>query len=259
MLDEKTSGNDDDQQQQRQQPSSRSDVTMEEFQDGVVLLHNVVTPAECRRIRDLSEAMGYSEDAPVSLGRNIRQNESCVWLMDDAVNRQIFDRVQAALPSIKLQSSSIENRNDRPIGLNHRWRLYKYNPKDIFKFHTDGAWSDSGMDEAGQYNQDLYHGKALSFQTFLIYLNDDFKGGATRFQAAKRGGPQSISIDANREEEGPSVFEVQPKEGSVVCFYHGFHPLSPLHEGALVYSGTKYVARTDVLFELTPEMQQQQR
>ena len=41
---------------------------------------------------------------------------------------------------------------------------------------------------------------------------------------------------------------VQPKKGAVLCFPHGHHPASPLHEGELVTRGVKYVARTDVLY-----------
>ena len=232
------------QKQQQEQKKKPPSVVVEEFRDGVVLLHNVLTKAECRRIKELSDAMGYTDDAPVSLGRNIRQNESCVWLMDEAVNRKIFDRVQSVLPAIDLATGTTIH----PTGLNHRWRLYKYNPSDVFKLHSDGAWTDSGLDEDGHYVQDLYDGKALSFQTFLIYLNDDFDGGATTFPVEH---PNKLAGE-------PSSFEVQPREGSVLCFYHGHHPLSRLHEGSVVHSGTKYVARTDVLYELPLELQQQQ-
>lgn len=34
-------------------------------------------------------------------------------------------------------------------------------------------------------------------------------------------------------------------------FYHGNHPLSPLHEGAVVTQGIKYVVRTDVLYDVS--------
>ena len=41
--------------------------------------------------------MGYSEDAPVSLGRNVRHNENCVWVADAPLNDAIFERVRALL------------------------------------------------------------------------------------------------------------------------------------------------------------------
>ena len=33
----------------------------------------------------------------------------------------------------------------------------------------------------------------------------------------------------------------------MLCFPHGAHPLSPLHEGSCVSRGLKHVVRTDVL------------
>lgn len=38
--------------------------------------------------------------------------------------------------------------------------------------------------------------------------------------------------------------------GSVLCFYHGEHELSPLHEGSLVTRGVKHIVRSDVLYML---------
>jgi len=45
---------------------------------------------------------------------------------------------------------------------------------------------------------------------------------------------------------------VAPAAGSVLCFYHGQHPRSPLHEGSVVVEGVKYVARSDVLYRMPP-------
>lgn len=206
----------------------------QEYPDGVFVLPNVLTRDECQRMIQVSEEMGYSEDAPVSLGRNIRRNENVVWIMDHDINQKIFER--SLLPS-KLEFQGFDL--GAPIGLNRRWRLYKYNPNDVFKFHTDGAWTGSGIDlKTGEYSDDLYNGTALSFMTFLIYLNDDFEGGSTAFRRANG-----------------DIFHVQPSQGSVLCFYHGNHPLSLLHEGSLVAKGTKYVARTDVLYQLPRQLQ----
>lgn len=52
---------------------------------GAFLLQNLVTPSECAALIRLSEAMGYTEDAPVSLGRDVRHNENCVWIADDSL------------------------------------------------------------------------------------------------------------------------------------------------------------------------------
>ncbi len=57
----------------------------------------------------------------------------------------------------------------------------------------------------------------------MIYLNDDFKGGETRFDK----------------------IVVQPRKGSALFFYHDLE-----HEGSEVLEGVKQVLRTDVLFEV---------
>lgn len=45
---------------------------------GAFVLSNVLTPVECEQLIALSETMGYTSDAPVSLGRDIRQSEPCL-------------------------------------------------------------------------------------------------------------------------------------------------------------------------------------
>lgn len=43
---------------------------------------------------------------------------------------------------------------------------------------------------------------------------------------------------------------VNVPKGGALCFFHGEHPLSPLHEGSLVTAGTKTIVRSDVLYML---------
>ena len=246
-------------------PNNDNDIIeVENYRDGVFVIQNVLTKEECQRFIDLSESMGYTPDAPVSLGRNIRHNENCVWMMNANINQQIFNRIQHLVPQSILFRDDVPNIGP-PISLNQRWRLYKYNPNDVFKAHTDGAWAGSGINpETGEYIQDIYDGTALSWLTFLIYLNDDFEGGSTKFPITHNNNndEQNLFGDDNNHnnnknhQKSSSYFEVQPKQGSVLCFYHGYHPLSKLHEGSLVTNGTKYVARTEVLYTLPPELQQ---
>jgi len=209
--------------------SSKPAVSREECPDipGAFVLHDVCTPAECEQIIAASESMGYTEDAPVSLGRNIRQNENCVWIADGPLNEVLFKRCEALLPSVG---------ESRPVGLNARWRLYKYNHNDIFRMHTDGAWPGSGIHpKSGRLVGDLY-GDRFSKLTWVLYLNDDFEGGETRFFRPE--GPRHVSVQG----------DIPARRGSVLCFFHGTHHLSPLHEGALVKNGTKYIVRSDVLY-----------
>jgi len=81
-------------------------------------------------------------------------------------------------------------------------------------------------------------GDRISQLTIVLYLNDDFRGGETKFYlpSGQRG--------------QYSVHDSPAKRGAALCFFHGNHPLSPLHEGSLVHEGVKYIIRSDVLYLL---------
>uniref|UniRef100_A0A0G4FCN6 Fe2OG dioxygenase domain-containing protein n=1 Tax=Chromera velia CCMP2878 TaxID=1169474 RepID=A0A0G4FCN6_9ALVE len=202
----------------------------EDIRDGIFVLHGVLSKEECEGIIDVSSEMGYTEDAPVSLGRNVRHNDNCVWIVDPFLNDEIFKRCKDLLPGELSVGSGMRL---SLFGLNRRWRLYRYSKDDIFRWHTDGGWTGSGL-RGGAPVSDVFDGRCFSWLTFLIYLNDGFNGGGTRFRIAN------------------SEFSVTPRQGSVLCFFHGYHPLSPLHEGEMVEEGRKFVARTDVLYEHPP-------
>jgi hypothetical protein len=67
------------------------------------------------------------------------------------------------------------------------------------------------------------HLKEASRLTFMVYLNEDFGGGATEFDFPKE--------------------TVRPREGMALVFDHGLQ-----HQGAEVTRGTKYVLRSDVMY-----------
>jgi len=197
---------------------------------GGFVLEHVLSRRECDQIIKLTETFGFTEDAPVSLGRHIRKNENCVWLADDAICDALFERCRSLFPS-EVQGGEV-------CGLNARWRLYKYNPSDIFKRHTDGSWPGSGLDSKGRSIVRDRYGDRWSQLTFVIYLNDEFEGGPTRFFLPDESG------------RGERIEVLKAGCGGAVCFFHGDHNLSPLHEGGLVTSGTKYIIRSDVLYML---------
>ena len=49
-----------------------TDLEAERGVPGAALLHGVLSPAEAAQLVSASEAMGYTADAPLSLGRHIR-------------------------------------------------------------------------------------------------------------------------------------------------------------------------------------------
>lgn len=105
----------------------------------------------------------------------------------------------------------------RAIGLNERFRIYRYRPNQFFDWHQDGEFrTPSGL---------------RSLFTMLIYLSEDCVGGGTSFA----------------DVFSPFVFDdftIDPREGKALFFHH---PLS--HRGDQIVSGEKFVLRTDVMFE----------
>lgn len=201
---------------------------------GAIVIPDALSPSECDQLIKLTESAGYGEDAPTRLGRHVRHNDNCVLVANTHFNNLIFERCQASLPPTCCGGGL--------CGINRRWRFYKYHPGDIFRAHIDpGGWTGSGFDD-GVLIPDCF-GDRVSRMTLLLYLNDEFTGGATRF--FKDPHRPQLGNAGNCSE----VVSVEPSQGNVLCFFHGHHPLSPWHEGASLLSGTKYVLRTDVLYK----------
>jgi len=105
--------------------------------------------------------------------------------------------------------------------------------------------------EQYKYDTDA-SGETRSFLTFLIYLNDGFEGGATRFYRSstdedQQGSGKTSGKGTCTRGGGMVAQGVQPKKGCVLVFPQG-NTASLLHEGSAVTKGTKYVVRTDVLY-----------
>ena len=65
-------------------------------------------------------------------------------------------------------------------GLNPRLRFFRYKSHALYHPHIDGSWKAGGFDEEGVYREEL-NTALCSRYTFLIYLNEGFKGGGTTF------------------------------------------------------------------------------
>jgi len=190
--------------------------------DGVWQLLHVLNGAECDRLVAVSEALGYHCDAPVSLPRRVRHNDNLNWVVDERMVGVIWERCKEHFASSNFTSFN-------PLGLNARFRFYRYGVGDYFAPHADGAWTGSlVVDE--QLVWDAY-GDRISEMTFLIFLTEDYEGGRTLFQT----------------HDGKLAAVSTPK-GAVLCFPHGKHPQHCLHAGEEITSGLKYIIRTDVLF-----------
>ena len=99
----------------------------------------------------------------------------------------------------------------RLLGLNQRLRFYRYRQGQRFEPHMDHWYRPNE--------------RQITLHTVLAYFNDDFEGGETAFQEQLER-------------------TIVPKVGMVAVFQHKLR-----HEGRPVLRGTKYVMRTDVVYE----------
>lgn len=204
---------------------------------GAFQLLHLLSDDECGRFIEVSERLGYSEDASVSLPRSVRHNENLVWVADEMTHDIIWERCR----ELMYDNIGIFD-GKKPLGLNKRFRFYKYGEGDFFKPHTDGSWPGSRVVD-GKLISNAYPDR-YSQMTFLILLNDDFTGGETAFYI-DRGKPSKPA----KSPEMITIAKVRTPSGGVLCFPHGTHPLHCLHSSEPVLSGIKYIIRTDVLFE----------
>jgi hypothetical protein len=181
-------------------------MSMPEFNwisDDIFTVEGFCTAAECDDYIRLSESLGFG-DAPINglggpvIAKDVRNN-SRVMLDDPGLAQAIWERVRQFVPDTL--------KGYRARGVNERFRFYRYDLGQTFRWHRDGSFRRPDGEK--------------SRLTLMVYLNDDFEGGETRFEDTM----------------------IRPVKGMALVFVHHL-----LHEGAEVIRGRKYVLRTDVMY-----------
>ncbi|MBW2542002.1 MAG: 2OG-Fe(II) oxygenase [Deltaproteobacteria bacterium] len=204
---------------------------------GAFQLLNALSPDECRRFIECTESLGYLPDAAVSLPRSVRHNHNVTWVVDEQTDGILWRRC------VDFVTDDREIFDDKkPLGLNARFRFYRYQPGDFFRPHTDGAWPGSRVVDR-ELIADAYPDR-FSQMTVLFFLSDEFEGGDTQFWVDKN----DPSRPARNQDEVEWI-NVRTPAGGALCFPHGMHPLHCLHSSEEIVSGVKYIIRTDMLFE----------
>jgi prolyl 4-hydroxylase len=170
---------------------------------GIFTINAFFSDRECEDMIRRAEISGF-QAAPIAtahgtkVAQDARNNDRCVF-DDTALASELWERSRASIPAA-LSGRQV-------IGLNERFRIYRYTPGQRFYWHADAPFRR----ENGE----------MSLLTFMVYLNEGYAGGSTRFESAKVAGAQ----------------------GQALVFHHGL-----VHEGSEVTEGTKYVLRSDVMY-----------
>ena len=228
-------------------------------------LENLLSPAEAKLLVHTAEAVGMIPDNPLTSteGDSILSHHF-VWMdhfhLPGSFIRTVFERCRRFLPA--------EIHGARLHSLNGRLRFYRYTPGGIYRPHVDGAWPLSGVvprkdrtqqqpphkqQQCGvqhphhhggfpstdeyEYAYDVSDGRVSSKLTCLIYLNEGFEGGETTY------------FTPAYEDGWLWCTRVVPRIGGCMIFPHADTAGALVHEGSSVRAGTKYIIRTEVLYE----------
>ena len=163
------------------------------------VVDDVYSAAECEEaIRNIERA------APTIATNNpVYRDQDRVVRDDPEMAEELFRRLRRRLPETLGEL--------RLAGLNERLRFYRYSPGQRFLPHMDHWYQASET--------------RITLLTVLVYFNDDFEGGETKFVE---------QVDAT----------IVPRAGSVAVFQHKVR-----HEGCAVMSGRKYAMRSDVFYD----------
>jgi prolyl 4-hydroxylase len=132
--------------------------------DQIFTVAEFFAPDECQAAIAKAEAAGF-DAAPINgmFGPQMRpdvRNNSRVMIDDVSMAEMLWERARDYVP-LKIGPW-------RAVGVNERFRYYRYDLGQQFNWHYDGAFER----ESGERSQ----------LTFMIYLNDGFEGGETSFE-----------------------------------------------------------------------------
>ena len=175
-------------------------------------IENFLQPEECDSFIEDSLKQGYEPTTIETRGGAMRveriRNNDRLTVDDKNLADGFWRPLKPFLPDVFG--------GREPIGLNERFRYYRYTLNQLFDWHFDGFYERENG-ECSQY-------------TFMVYLNDDFIGGTTSFCDVKC----KLVFDE---------FVVTPQKGSALLFFHRIP-----HRGDPVIEGTKFVLRSDVMY-----------
>lgn len=120
------------------------------------LVEDIYSPEECAEFINLIE----SSSPTLATNNPMYRNQDRVIRDDSEMSKKLFKRLRPHLPE-KMGDYEL-------IGLNERLRMYRYRSGQHFEPHMDHWYRPNETQ--------------ITLHSVLVYFNDDFEGGETRFQ-----------------------------------------------------------------------------
>lgn len=171
-------------------------------------IHGAFSAEECKRLIRVSDDLIKVHERSKDLGDQKNQ----FYGVHEETRAFVWQRLRHLLPK--------DYDGRLIVGLDDRIRFNSQLPGGQITPHFDIACFHENGDR--------------SFQTLLVYLNDDFDGGCTMFFDRKA---------FLKRRRGLPGLEVRPVTGSAILFAH-----DTFHSGAMCSGGVKYSLRFDVVF-----------
>jgi len=177
---------------------------------------NVLTPTECRH---LIQKLDFSEQEQKIQQNLINAVTSNNTIIRTNIRRNFIDEDVASVVWRVVKSTlPLELSDGRKLsGIRSKMNYYRYGEGQYFKTHLDGGHRFISTGETSEY-------------TFVIYLNDDFRGGTTRF--------------CPLTEWKNEVREVKPVNGGMLVFRQS----DMKHCGVTLEKGYKHILQGMVMY-----------
>ena len=195
----------------------------------LIIIDNLLSDLECESIIASTKSFHQSlENEFLPQDRDSKR----LLNVDNVMAKCIYDRISCIDFGNNLEPFGFGTEGKwKPSGINPCFRHSSYESPSIgFSPHRDSAY--------------IKNADCRSILTLIIYLNNDFTGDQTTFIRPKS--PRKIGAIVSEEllDGYDEVFEVKIKRGSAIIFNHDV-----IHCGKPIISGTKYIIRTDIIFD----------
>lgn len=193
---------------------SATSVVREDLTGRAFALHGILSPAEAASYcQAVSSSPGFAEsDVKREFPVQLRNNARLVHFSSPLAST-LYRRLAPALRHrdiflLQPMGFGAEGRW-KPSSVNPCFRISRYQEGEHFARHCDGMYTNDDGE--------------CSIYSLVIYLNDDFEGGDLEFP--------------------DDTYWFKPSAGTAVLFPHDMP-----HTALEVFSGTKYVARSELMF-----------